>query len=401
MYVKRDAEQTLHQLSNWYPIVAVTGPRQSGKTTLVRHLMADKPYVNLEDLDQREFAGTDPRGFLDQYPNGAILDEIHRVPTLLSYLQSLVDNDGRKGLFILTGSQQFGLRDHLAQTLAGRVGLLELLPLSLSELSYRTKPVTLAEQLWLGGYPRIRIEDIPPTVWLSDYVNTYLERDVRRLINVRNLTSFQRFLRMCAARTGQLLNLSALAADCGITHNTAKEWVSVLEASYIIYLLQPYHRNFGKRLVKTPKLYFLDTALAAWLVNIKSPEELSLGNLRGPLFENLVVSEILKWRLNRRQNKDIYFWRDSNGQEIDLIIEDGGGLLAVECKAGQTIAADWFAGIEKFLDIAGSNQAWLIYGGEHNQQRKRVSVVGWQGLAAALDSGSGSPESKTVETDKM
>lgn len=401
MYLNRDAEQTLRQLSQWYPIVAVTGPRQSGKTTLVRHLMADKAYITLEELDQREFAGTDPRGFLSQYPDGAIFDEIHHVPTLLSYLQTMVDNDRRKGLFILTGSQQFGLRDHLAQTLAGRVGLLELLPLSLSELFRRNEPVTLAEQLWLGGYPRIRIEGIPPAIWLSDYINTYLERDVRRLLNVRNLGSFQRFLRMCAARTGQLLNLSALAADCGITHNTAKEWVSVLEASYIIYLLQPYHQNLGKRLVKTPKLYFLDTALAAWLVNVKSPEELALGNLRGPLFESLVVGEILKWRLNRRQNKDIYFWRDSNGHEIDLLIEEDGSLLPIECKAGQTVATDWFGGIEKFLDITGSDQAWLIYGGDQKQQRKRVSVIGWQGLAAAMDLPNGSPAGQAVGTGKM
>ena len=214
--------------------------------------MTEKTYTTLEDLDRREFALTDPRGFLGQYPDGAILDEIHHAPLLLSYLQTLVDRGSRKGLFVLTGSQQFGLRDHLAQTLAGRVGLLELLPLSMTELSAANEPITLAEQLWLGGYPRIRIEGIPPTIWLSDYVKTYLERDVRRLLNVRNLTSFQRFLRMCAARTGQLLNLSALAADCGITHSTAREWISVLEASYIIYLLQPYHQNFGKRLVKTP-----------------------------------------------------------------------------------------------------------------------------------------------------
>lgn len=392
MYKTRDAEEIFRQLGQWYPIVAVTGPRQSGKTTLVRHVAATKPYVTLEDPDQRLFASSDPRGFLGQYPDGAILDEIHHVPSLLSYLQTLVDNDPRKGLFILTGSQQFGLRDHLAQTLAGRVGLLELLPLSLDELQQNAEMAnSLAEQLWRGGYPRIRIEGIPPTIWLSDYVSTYLQRDVRQLINVRNLSTFQRFLHMCAARTGQLLNLSALAADCGITHNTAREWLSVLEASYIIFLLQPYHQNFGKRLVKAPKLYFYDTALAAWLGNIRNPDELAMGNLRGPLFENLIISELLKWRLNRRLDRNIYFWRDSNGQEIDLLLEENGRLLPVECKAGQTIAGDWFNGIEKFLDITGNSEAWLVYGGEQKQQRQRVSVMGWQGLSAALASHSATP----------
>ncbi len=386
MYLNRDAEQTLRQLSQWYPIVAVTGPRQSGKTTLVRHLMADKAYITLEELDQREFAGTDPRGFLSQYPDGAIFDEIHHVPTLLSYLQTMVDNDRRKGLFILTGSQQFGLRDHLAQTLAGRVGLLELLPLSLSELFRRNEPVTLAEQLWLGGYPRIRIEGIPPAIWLSDYINTYLERDVRRLLNVRNLGSFQRFLRMCAARTGQLLNLSALAADCGITHNTAKAWLSVLEASYLVALLPPYHRNLGKRLTKTPKLYFLDTGFAAWLAGVREARELVLGNLRGPLFETLVVAEFMKFKRNHLRPEELYFWRDSAGHEIDLLVEGGGRLLAVECKAGQTVAQDWFTALDRFDALAGPTQGMVIMGGDQGQPRSPFPAISWRELGDAMES---------------
>lgn len=385
MYSPRDAESILRELATWYPIVAITGPRQSGKTTLARHVLAGKPYVNLEELDQREYAVADARGFLAQFPEGAILDEVQHVPALFSYLQALVDADSRRGRFVLTGSQQFGLRDGIAQSLADRVGLLELLPFALNELPRTAQASSLAEELWRGFYPRIHSEGIPPPVWLSDYTNTYLERDVRRLINVRDLSAFQRFLRMCAARTGQLLNLSALAADCGITHNTAREWLSVLEASYIVYLLRPYHRNFGKRLVKTPKLYFLDTGLATWLANIKRPDEVALGNLRGPLFETLVVGEILKWRLNRRLDKEIYFWRDSNGYEIDVVIEQGETLLPIECKAGETIAGDWFPPLERFLDTSGQTAAWLVHGGDAaRQQRKRCTAISWRELPQML-----------------
>jgi len=382
VYRPRQAEGALRELLAWYPVVAITGPRQSGKTTLARHV-SDKPYVNLEAPDQREYASGDPRGFLARFPDGAVLDEIQHVPALFSYLQTIVDEGARAGSFILTGSQQFGLRDGIAQSLAGRVGLIELLPFSLGEMP--AADLALNDVLCRGAYPRVVADGIPPGVWLADYVNTYLERDVRRLLNVRNLSSFQRFLRMCAGRSGQLLNLSALAADCGITHNTAREWLSVLEASYVVRLLPPYYRNFGKRLVKTPKLYFLDTGLAAWLMAVSGPQALAVSMFRGPLFETLVVTEILKACLNRRREGKLYYWRDSNGHEIDLLIETGETLLPVECKAGETVAADWFPPLERFRRTAALERSWIVYGGAAGQKRSHCEVVGWRQLPQLAD----------------
>jgi hypothetical protein len=381
-YHPRQAEQTLVELLSWYPVVAVTGPRQSGKTTLVRHCRGMLPYVNLEALDTRAYASEDPRGFLRQFPDGAILDEVQHVPALFSYLQVEVDADKRPGRFVLTGSQQFGLRDGIAQSLAGRVGLLELLPFGLAETP--GEALCLNETLLRGGFPRIVADGVPSRLWLADYVDTYIERDVRRLLNVRDLSSFQRFLKLCAGRNGQLLNLSALAADTGITHNTAKEWISVLEASYIVFLLPPYHRNFGKRLVKTPKLYFLDTALAAWLLGATRGEELAASMFRGALFENWVLTEILKAHLNRRHPPNLYFWRDSNGHEIDVLVELGEQLLPIECKSGETVAGDWFAPIERFLDSCGQKSAWIVHGGETSQIRRRCEVFGWRDLPGRM-----------------
>lgn len=382
VYHPRLAQETLTELLAWYPVLAITGPRQSGKTTLARHCRGSLPYVNLEALDTRAHATEDPRGFLNQFPDGAILDEIQHAPGLFSYLQVLVDADPRPGRFILTGSQQFGLRDGIAQSLAGRVGLLELLPFSLAEIPGASQP--LNETLLRGGFPRIVADGIPSRLWLADYINTYIERDVRRLLNVRDLSAFQRFLKLCAGRSGQLLNLSALAADTGITHNTAKEWISVLEASYIVFLLPPYHRNFGKRLVKTPKLYFLDTGLAAWLLGATRADELAASMFRGALFENWVLTELLKAHLNRRQPPSLYFWRDSNGHEIDFLVEAGEHLLPIECKSGETIASDWFAPIERFLDQSSQSAAWLVHGGEAVQNRRRSAVFGWRELPARI-----------------
>jgi hypothetical protein len=383
VYSPRQAEKTLRELLALYPVVAITGPRQSGKTTLARHVVADKPYVNLEALDRREYASDDPRGFLAGFPDGAVLDEIQHVPALFSYLQAVVDERAQPGGFVLTGSQQFGLRDGIAQSLAGRVGLIELLPFSLGEVP--AGDAALDAVLCRGAYPKVVADGVPARLWLGDYVNTYLERDVRRLLNVRDLSSFQRFLRMCAGRSGQLLNLSALAADCGITHNTAREWLSVLEASYIVRLLPPYHRNFGKRLVKTTKLYFLDTGLAAWLMGIGSPEALAVSMFRGPLFETLVVTEILKAHLNHRRDGNLYFWRDSNGHEIDLLVEAGGKLVPIECKAGATVAADWFPPLERFRQSAGAERSWIVYGGDDEQVRAHCRVVGWRQLSQLAD----------------
>lgn len=380
MVIPRHATATLQSLAGYYPVVAVTGPRQSGKTTLVRAAFADKPYVSLEDMDIREFAQADPRAFLAQYPDGAILDEAQRCPDLFSYLQTRVDADRRRGLFVLTGSQQFGLLSSIGQTLAGRVGLLHLLPFSADELATAQPLPTLEELLWKGLYPPLHDRGVPPHLWYADYMATYIERDVRQMLNVRDLSAFRRFVRMCAARTGQLLNLSALAADCGITHNTAKAWISILEASYLVFLLPPHHRNYGKRLVKTPKLYFYDTGLVAWLVGIENPGQLALGALRGALFETWAAVELLKYRCNRALAPSLYFWRESTGSEVDIVVERGERLYPIEIKAGQTVAADWFAALNHFLDRSGGEQASLVYGGTSPQSRGRVRVAGWRAI---------------------
>lgn len=387
MFVKRTAEKTFKTLMRQYPVVAVTGPRQSGKTTLVRHACPDKPYVLLEDLDTRQFALDDPRGFLAQYPDGAIFDEVQRCPDLLSYLQGIVDRDQRPGLFVLTGSQQLSFRSGVSQTLAGRVALLPLLPFSLSTLDNSDLvPESLPELLWKGCYPPIYDRGLNPGTWCGNYVRTYIERDVRELINVRDLSTFQRFLRLCAGRTGQLVNLSGLAGDCGITHNTAKAWLSVLEASYIIHLLQPHHQNFNKRLVKTPKLYFQDTGLAVWLLGIHDPAHLLLHPLYGSLFETFVVGEFLKKRLHAGLESNLYFWRDRSGHEIDLLVDEGHHILPVEVKSGQTVAADFLKPIKRWQEIAGetAGPAMLVYGGSEVQERTDCKVVPWRQLVGRL-----------------
>jgi len=386
MYIPREAEATLKQLVRGYPVVAVTGPRQSGKSTLVRHAFPSHPYVSLEDPDQREFAESDPRGFLDQLGEGAILDEAQRCPALLSYLQTRVDERGRPGQLILTGSQQLGPLSGITQSLAGRVALLVLLPMTRRELRRSGKAADrLDDALFQGAYPPIFDRDLEPRPWYGNYLRTYLERDVRQLVNVRDLTAFQRFLRLCAGRTGQLLNLSALAADAGVTHNTARAWISVLEASYIVHLLPPHHRSFRKRLVRTPKLYFVDTGLAAWLLGIQTPDQLATHPLRGALFETWVIAELLKTRLNAGETSNLHFWRDRSGHEVDVLIDHGTRLAPVEIKAGQTINRDFFRGLEFWLKLAGdeAGPAWLIYGGEARQVRMGVEVVPWRDMDPA------------------
>ena len=380
----REAASSLRQLAGWYPVVALTGPRQAGKTTLARAVFPDKPYASLEDTDVRAFALSDPRGFLGQFPEGAVLDEIQRAPELFSYLQTLVDASPGMGRYLLTGSQQFGLTEKITQSLAGRVGFLHLLPFSWAETRAILSARNLEEVLWQGFYPPLHDRGIPPHVWFSDYLSTYVERDVRIAINIRDLAAFHRFVLMCAARTGQMLNLSALAADCGITHNTARAWLSVLEASYLVTLLPPYHRNLGKRLTKTPKLYFLDTGFAAWLAGVRDARELVSGGLRGPLFETFVVSEFIKHKRNHLRPEELYFWRDSVGHEIDLLIERGDRLVAVECKAGQTVAQDWFPPLERFLALAGNAEGLILHGGDIGEPRSHTPVVGWRNIEAAL-----------------
>lgn len=379
--IPRDADPILRQLAAGYPVVAITGPRQSGKTTLARAIFTRHHYVSLENPDQREFAESDPRGFLRQYANGAILDEVQRCPELFAWLQQEVDEARQPGQFILTGSQQFGLLSNITQSLAGRVALLHLLPFAVTELSRANlMQDALNDALFTGAYPPIYDRNLNPGIWYANYVQTYLERDVRQLINVRDLSQFQRFLRLCAGRTGQLLNLSALGEEAGISHNTAREWISVLEASYILHRLPPYHRNFNKRLVKTPKLYFLDTGLAAWLLGIERAEQLQTHPLRGALFETWVVAEYLKSRFNQAKASNLSFWRDTSGRlEVDLLQESGDQLQAIEIKSGATFRNEALANLHKWQQISGSStRPQLVYGGEEAQQRSGVDVVPWR-----------------------
>jgi len=384
--IPRDATLTLLELARGFPVVAITGPRQSGKTTLVRATFGDRPYVSLEDLDRREEADEDPRGFLSRYLDGAIFDEVQHCPDLFSYLQGVVDEDPRPGRFILTGSQNFALLARLTQSLAGRVGLFHLLPFSLRELAAAGRVAPRLETLlYTGLYPPLYDREVTPARWYASYVETYVERDVRQLVNVRDLTAFHRFVRMCAGRSGQLLNYTNLAADCGITHNTARAWLSVLEASYILFRLPPHHRNFRKRLVKSPKLYFYDSGLAAWLLGIRSAEQLATHPMRGPLFEGWVISELHKLRANLAEPSDLAFWRDRSGHEVDVLVEKGGHLRPIEIKSGQTITRDQLAGLRHWLDLAGGEATapTLIYGGDTAATRHAIEILPWRDLATA------------------
>ena len=382
--ISRTAASLLNEIRAGYPVITITGPRQSGKTTLARAAFADKPYVSLETPDEREFAATDPRGFLARWPDGAVIDEVQHVPALFSWIQSDVDTSGRMGRFVLTGSQNFALMAHITQSLAGRSALVQLLPLSIAELAAAGHlPENLDAMLLRGGYPALYARSLSPARWLADYTMSYLERDVRQISQVQDLSTFQRFLRLCAGRTGQLLNLANLAQETGIAQSTARAWLSVLEASYIVFLLPPHHRNFGKRVVKMPKLYFHDTGLAASLMGVQTPAQLAIHPLRGPLFETLIVGEFLKARHNSGFPSNLYFWRDNVGLEVDLLLDEPDGLLPVEIKSSATVTEDLFKGLRKWIAVAGdvARLPRLVCAAPESYSRSGIDVRRWQDAA--------------------
>lgn len=383
--IRRDAEEKLKRLAAGFPAVSVIGPRQSGKTTLVKSVFPDKPYVLLEDPDTRAFAQEDPRSFLAQYEkSGAVIDEVQRVPELFSYLQNILDKYNRPGQFILTGSQNFLFMESISQSLAGRVGMIRLLPLSMRELSREgIQKRQYEEYLYTGFFPRLYSTTIEPADFYSSYIQTYLERDLHQLKQVQNLSAFQSFMKMCAFRNGQIVNYSSLAQDCGITHNTAKEWLSLLETSCIIILIRPHHKNFNKRLVKMPKLYFTDPGLAVHLAGIRNPDNLSYHPLKGGLFESLIVTEFLKYRYNQAKEANLYFWRDQHGHEIDCLIEQSGGyLIPVEMKAGRTANSDYFKEIAYWNSLSGNapDRSFVVYGGDQSQKRSAGHLIGYADL---------------------
>jgi predicted AAA+ superfamily ATPase len=379
--IHRDLTDTVKAAAKSFPAVTLTGPRQSGKSTLCRAVFPKHPFVNLEAPDIRSFALADPRGFLAQYPRGAIFDEVQRCPELPSYLQGMIDDDPAPGKWILTGSQNLMLLESVSQSLAGRTALLHLLPLVRSEVRrFNTYPKDIDEAMLAGGYPRIFDKQLPPAEWLGAYVGTYLERDVRTITRVGDLVTFQRFLELCAGRTGQLLNISALGADAGVSGSTAKAWLSVLETSFILFRLPPLHANVRKRLVKMPKLHFYDTGLACWLLGIRNVEQLRNHPLRGAIFETWVVSEIIKHRTNRGEHGGAFFYRDQHGTEADMVIEQGSGHIVVEAKAGQTASSDMFntaRRIKATLAEGGPCRAVVAYGGQARQARQDVLLLPW------------------------
>lgn len=388
-YLRRDAA--------YYPVLTVTGPRQSGKTTLVKATFSDHEYVSLEEMDTRRFALEDPRGFLDRYPGPVIIDEAQRAPDLFSYIQSMVDNGPEPGRFVLTGSQNFLLLERIAQSLAGRTGILHLLPFQRAEIEpggavaleddpvlfgNRTTELTLWDTVFRGYFPRVRADGVPPEIWISDYLQTYVERDVRALLQVGELERFERFLALVAGRVGQLLNYSSLADDCGISVDTARRWISVLKTSFVIFLLPPHYRNFNKRVTKTPKLYLYDTGVACRLLGIRSAEQLQDHPLRGALFENLIVAETAKHYEHNRRQPPLFFWRDRTGHEVDLVIEESDRLFPVEIKSGKTVRPEMFQGLRWWCDQADQDisTATLIHGGDAFHTQQGVAVRPWYSI---------------------
>ncbi len=384
--IKRDAENQLLNLARQFKAVAMVGPRQSGKTTLARHTFPGKPYVNLENPDNRQFAMEDPRGFLSQYALGAILDEAQRVPQLFSYLQQVLDESPEPGKFIITGSNNFLLQENISQSLAGRIAYLILLPFTVSEIPGNDP---LYQFMFRGLYPPVYDQPVDASTWHANYIRTYIERDVRQIKNIENLYLFEKFIRLCAGRTGQLLNMSSLAVETGVDVKTVSSWIGVLESSFVLYRLQPHHQNFNKRVVKMPKLYFYDTGLAASLLGIQEAGQFPFHPQTGALFENFILGEMIKVRYNRGRQGNLYFWRDNTGHEIDVLIESAGELYPVEIKSGQTITSEFFKGLNFWSKISEKEGGTVMYAGSAHQKRSGgIEVVPWNNvheIAALMD----------------
>jgi predicted AAA+ superfamily ATPase len=378
---KRDLAAVIERFATLYPIVGITGPRQSGKTTLARALFKHLPYVSLENIDIRTRAQQDPRAFLALYLSGAILDEIQYVPELLSYLQQIADESTQKGLFVITGSQNFSLGQQIAQSLSGRIGMTTLLPLSLSEIA---SAGSVNAQIFNGGYPALHALSMSPLDFYPSYIQTYIERDVRQLQQIENLGKFQTFLKLCAGRVGQIINFSSLAQDCGISHTTARQWLTVLEASYLVFFLQPFYQNFSKRLIKMPKLYFYDTGLACNLLGLEKIEQVETHYLKGALYENCVILELLKMRFNKALPANLYFWRDHTGHEVDCIADFAGTIKAIEIKNGATLQPDYLKALHYFGELSATAQRYLVYNGTQEGMYAGNELVPFKQIAKIM-----------------
>ena len=379
--IVRDIQDLLRYYGMQFRSVMLVGPRQSGKTTLAKMVFPTKKYVSLENPDERNLAMNDPKAFLKRFPNGAILDEVQLAPELLNYLQEILDNTTEDGLFILTGSNNLLLQENVSQTLAGRIGVLDLYPLSYRELQNPEKEYSLNELILKGFYPEIHQKKRNPDIWYQSYLRTYVERDVRQLKNIDNALLFLKFLRLCAGRIGQTVNMTALSNECGIDVKTVESWLSILEKTFIIKILPAYFNNFNKRLVKTPKLYFVDTGLACSLLYIKKESELEVSHFRGSLVENLVVMEFMKNNANLNLGQQFYFWRDNKGLEIDLVVQSANQLIAIEIKSAQTFSSDFIKGLKKFNGLSGETGGILIYDGEMEFTSKDlIKVTNWKSI---------------------
>lgn len=376
--IERIAKIKLEELANSFKAIAVIGPRQSGKTTLVKATFPNKKYISLENPDNRSFALEDPKGFLQNIPNGAILDEIQRVPLLFSYLQEILDNSKEKGLFILTGSNNFLLQENINQTLAGRIGYLTLLPFSVLELK-----IELPDNKWMinGFYPPIYDQKIKPTDWYPNYIRTYIERDVRQIKNIYDLAVFEKFVKILAGRTGQELNLNSISVEVGVDIKTIKSWIGILESSFVVYVLKSHHKNFKKTIVKRPKIYFYDVGLVCSLLGIKKMSHLENNPFRGAIFETMVVSELIKHYTNKAIAPPLYYWRDKTGHEIDIIIDDFNLLTPIEIKSGQTITSNWFKNLKYWTNLSKEKNAYVLYAGEQKQKRSNsITIVNWKNI---------------------